>query len=276
MKEHAHDDDDLGLVEDLQRLAAITGRRRALQLLGGVGLLPLLAACTATEGGVQTGIETSPDGGTTTPESCSNVPEETAGPYPGDGSNGANALTMSGIVRSDIRSSFDTMSGTASGIPLTIKLQLVNTKDACAPLEGYAIYLWHCDRDGKYSLYTIATENYLRGVQQTDANGVVTFTSIFPAAYSGRWPHIHFEVYPSLAKANAAGNKLKTSQLALPEAACDAVYATAGYSASISNMKQTSLSNDNVFRDGSSLQMAAVTGNVTDGYMATLVVGVAV
>ena len=34
------------------------------------------------------------------------IPEETAGPYPGDGSNGANVLTESGVVRSDITSSF--------------------------------------------------------------------------------------------------------------------------------------------------------------------------
>lgn len=119
---------------------------------------------------------------------CSTIPEETAGPYPGDGSNGVNALSQSGIVRRDIRGSFGSLSGTAAGIPLTVKLTLVGSTVSCEPLVGYALYLWHCDRDGSYSLYTIANQNYLRGVQETDANGQVTFTTIFPGCYSGRWP----------------------------------------------------------------------------------------
>jgi len=49
-------------------------------------------------------------------------------------------------------------------------------------------------------------------VQEADANGQVTFTTIFPAAYSGRWPHIHFEVYESLAAATSGGKLLTTSQ----------------------------------------------------------------
>src|SRR5205823_4417147 len=69
---------------------------------------------------------------------CSIIPSETAGPYPGDGTNGPNVLTQSGIVRSDIRSSFGS-SGTATqdGTPLTVTLQLVNTNSSCAPLAGY-------------------------------------------------------------------------------------------------------------------------------------------
>ena len=101
--------------------------------------------------------------------------------------------------------------------------------------------MWHCDRDGAYSLYSngVTTENYLRGVQAADSNGVVTFTSIFPACYSGRWPHIHFEVYPSLAKATDQANKIATSQIALPKDACDTVYATDGYSQSVTNLARS-------------------------------------
>ncbi len=98
-------------------------------------------------------------------------------------------------------------------------------------------------------------ENYLRGVQEADADGEVTFTTIFPACYSGRWPHIHFEVYPSLAKATNSANKIATSQIALPEDACNAVYATAGYEQSVQNMSQVSLDSDNVFSDGYDLQL---------------------
>lgn len=212
------------------------------------------------------------DGGSA---ACTAIPEETAGPYPGDGTNGANALVLAGIVRRDIRSSIGDASGTAAGVPLTITLTLVDTD--CAPLADHAVYLWHCDIDGEYSMYTGAAkgENYLRGVQATDADGNVTFESIFPACYSGRWPHIHFEVYPSVEEASDAGNKLRTSQLALPEAACDAVFASAGYETSVKNFAQTSLDSDNVFRDGSDAQVGEVSGSVADGYVVTLMVAVA-
>ena len=126
-----------------------------------------------------------------------------------------------------------------------------------SPLAGAAVYLWHCDREGRYSLYSegVTDENYLRGVQETDDDGLVRFTSIFPACYSGRWPHIHFEVYPSLAKATNSANKIATSQMALPEDTCKAVYAPSGYEQSVQNLSRVSLDSDNVFSDGYDLQM---------------------
>lgn len=210
------------------------------------------------------------------------IPEETGGPYPADGTNSnssgvVNVLTQSGVVRSDIRSSFNGPTGVAAGVPLTIKLQIVNTNGSCASLEGFAVYLWHCDRDGNYSLYSsgVTTQNYLRGVQATDSSGNVSFTTIFPGCYSGRVPHVHFEVYRSLSAATSAANRIKTSQFSFPVATCNEVYATTGYSASVRNMAAISLATDNVFSDGYSLQMTTVTGNATDGYVATLTVGVA-
>ena len=209
------------------------------------------------------------------------IPEETNGPYPADGTNSnssgvVNVLTQSGVVRSDIRSSFGSASGTAAGVPLTIKLQIINANNACAALAGAAVYVWHCDRDGNYSLYSngVTGENYLRGVQETDSSGNVTFTTIYPACYSGRVPHVHFEVYPSLAKATSASSRLKTSQFTFPVATCNEVYATTGYSASVKNLAAISLATDNVFSDGYALQMVTITGNTTDGYVATLTVAV--
>jgi protocatechuate 3,4-dioxygenase beta subunit len=203
------------------------------------------------------------------------VPEETAGPYPGDGSNGPSVLTSSGVVRSDIRSSFAGLSGTAAGVPLTIDLTIVSAA-TCAPLAGRAIYIWHCDREGRYSLYTAGAtnQNYLRGIQETDANGRVSFTSIYPACYAGRWPHIHFEVYPSLASATNQNNKTATSQIALPKTTNDLVYAVAGYEQSIRNAAQVSLASDMVFSDGASLELATITGAVGAGFTASLTVAV--
>jgi protocatechuate 3,4-dioxygenase beta subunit len=176
-------------------------------------------------------------------------------------------------VRSDIRSSFGGSSGTAEGVPLMMKLKILDNAAGNAAYAGAAVYLWHCDRSGKYSMYSsgVTNQNYLRGVQEADSDGYVTFKTIFPAAYDGRWPHIHFEIYKDLATATASGPIKKTTQLALPEDVCRVVYATQGYEQSVRNLASTSLSRDNVFRDDSAAtQLASVTGSVADGYVATL------
>ncbi len=208
---------------------------------------------------------------------CAVIPEETAGPFPGDGSNGPDVLSQSGVVRADIRSSFGAYSGTAAGVPLTIKLAIQDLANGCAPLAKAAVYVWHCDRDGNYSLYSqaAASQNYLRGVQEAGTDGIATFQSIFPACYSGRWPHIHFEVYPNLAAATDDANKIATSQIALPKDTCDAVYATDGYGQSVRNLQQVSLTSDMVFGDdGGVHEIGTVSGSVSSGYTVTLAVPV--
>ena len=145
------------------------------------------------------------------------------------------------------------------------------------PFAGVAVYVWHCDREGRYSLYSegVTDQNYLRGVQVADAAGRVTFTSIFPACYSGRWPHIHFEVYPDQAAITDSTNAIATSQVALPRDTCETVYATSGYEASVSNLARVSLDSDNVFGDdGGAAQLGTVTGSVDSGYTVSLVVAV--
>jgi protocatechuate 3,4-dioxygenase beta subunit len=182
-------------------------------------------------------------------------------------------LKQSGIVRSDIRSSFGTSTTTAKGVPLTVKLKILNNAAGNAAYAGTAVYLWHCNIDGEYSMYSknVTNENYLRGVQEADADGYVTYKTIFPAAYSGRWPHIHFEIYSDLATATSSGPIKKTTQLALPEDVCKVVYATSGYESSVRNLASTSLARDNVFSDDqAATQLASVTGSVNDGYLATL------
>ena len=101
-------------------------------------------------------------------------PRRPAGPFPGDGSNGPNVLTESGVVRSDITKSFGDASGRRRGRPgRRSTLTLLDVAGGGSPLAGAAVYLWHCDRAGRYSLYddAIADENYLRGVQESDADG---------------------------------------------------------------------------------------------------------
>lgn len=267
MTENEIHEHDRGLSHDLPTLF---NRRRALGLFGGAGIVALAACSGANDSTTSTSTSATTSGSTASV--TEEIPEETGGPYPADGSNGINVLTESGIVRSDITKSFGSASGVAAGVPLAIELTVLDVSNGGAPLEGAAVYLWHCDIDGNYSLYSdaIKNENYLRGVQAADKDGKVRFTSIYPAAYMGRWPHIHFEVYPSIDKATTASDKLRTSQLALPEDVSKLVYATSGYEQSVRNLSQTSLSSDNVFSDGYSLQMAKLSGSVDDGYAATL------
>ena len=116
------------------------------------------------------------------------------------------------------------------GVPLTMKITLNNVNNNCGPLSGYAIDIWHYTREGVYSVYTRSSvsDNYLRGVQGTDSSGTATFTTIFPGCYVGRMPHMHIEVYPTVAQATIASNKVKTTQPAFPSDICATVYGSAG------------------------------------------------
>ncbi|WPB57536.1 intradiol ring-cleavage dioxygenase [Xylophilus sp. GOD-11R] len=298
---HEAHDHDLGLRHDLRVLARQSQeRRRMLGLLTGVGGSLWLPGCGGGGGDSGTSVAASSSSTTTTGTTTSTVntttsasattciadPTETAGPYPADGSNRANGsvvnvLVASGIVRSNIRSSFGTSTTTAAGVPLELTVSLVNTNAACAALSGYAIYLWHCNAAGQYSLYDLPAENYLRGVQVSDDLGQATFLSIFPGCYSGRYPHIHFEVYRSGSTATQGSNALLTSQMALPREACTAVYAadSTTYSGSTANLSRVTTANDNVFGDNTAAQIAAQTptlaGGRTTGYTGTIVIGLA-
>lgn len=297
-----HDEHDLGLAHDLAALETrLFQRRRLLGLMGAGGGALLLGACSGgggsgsaaatastttatTTSGTGTTTGTSTGTGASTSSGCVALPTETNGPYPSDGSNTANgvlsnSLIATGVVRSDIRSSFAGLSGTAAGAPVTLTINLQNTNAGCAALADYAIYLWHADADGRYSIYDLPQQNYLRGVQATNSAGQATFTTIFPGCYEGRYPHLHFEVFRSLATATAYANRLLVSQFAMPAAACSAVYATSGYPSSASRFARTSIATDGIFGDNTAAQQAAMTlamsGDPTAGYTASVTVGLA-
>jgi len=291
------EDHDRGLAHDLATIDRMqVGRRRALMWLGTAGSAALLVGCG--ESGESSGDVTLPTptptptpSPTPTPTptpsgTCATVPAtETNGPYPADGTNTApgltsNALTYSGVVRTDIRPSFAGSSTTvAAGVEVQLTVTLVDANNGCAPLVGYAVYVWHCDKDGHYSLYDLPAESYLRGVQVTDANGQVSFTTIFPGCYAGRWPHIHFEVFSSLANATGGRYARLISQFAMPAAQCALVYATSAYASSVNPYRGVSITSDNVFGDNSAAQMAVMTltvsGSVEAGFQASSTIGIA-
>ncbi len=197
------------------------------------------------------------------------IPSETGGPFPADGTNGPNVLTIEDILRRDITSSIGGLSGVAIGVPAEIEMTVIDARTA-APLVGAAVYMWHCTADGRYSLYEIADQNYLRGVQQADSAGRCGFTTIFPGCYRGRWPHCHLEIFTSLDAAAGGDQPLKTTQLALPQAPCEVVYGESAYGRSLSNLSSLSLQRDGVFRDSWESQLATVIGDIDNGYTASL------
>lgn len=234
-------------------------RRRLFLAASGMSAAGLLAACSDDEPEVKVPAGT--------------IPAETAGPFPADGSNGPNILTENDVVRADIRQSIGSAQGSADGVTLEMSFRVLNVSSGSGEgLAGAAVYAWHCDREGRYSMYArgIESENYLRGVQVADSEGRVTFTTIFPGCYPGRWPHIHLEVFPSLEQAKSSSGLLRTTQMAFPESACEQVYSQDGYRDSARHLKDISLSDDGVFGDGHSLQMATVTGKAPQHLSATL------
>jgi len=297
---HDVEDHDRGLAHDLAVIRQQMSRRQALILAGSAGTVGLLAACgSGTSGGTTTTSSTSTTGSTSTTSTsttsgststggtaaCSTGPTAIAGPYPADGTNTApgstsNVLPVNGIIRSNIRSSFIGAANVAPGVPVALTLTLVNTNAACARLANYAIYLWQADRDGLYSLYTRPNESWLRGLQTTDANGQLTFLTNFPPAYDGRYPHMHFEIFSTLAAATSGRSALLTSQFAMPRDIATTVFATTGYGVAQTQLAGVTTGSDLVFRNFSAAQLAVATptftGDATAGYAASATIGVAV
>jgi protocatechuate 3,4-dioxygenase beta subunit len=281
MPQPPHDDHDHapdgGFRMDMARLLT---RRGALGLAGLISLgAGATLALRALPGAAQTA--TAADGSV-----CIGYAAETAGPFPADGTNAragqtVNALAQQGVLREDITRSFAGMEGLAEGVPLDLTITLVDVSGNCAPLAGHAVYLWHCDALGNYSLYSIPEVNYLRGLGVTDAQGRVCFRTIFPGCYDGRWPHMHFEVFTSPDAAVTGSNAVLTSQFALPADASAAIYAAdARYGTSAAKLARLSLGTDMIFRDNTADQVAAQTinlsGNPLSALTGTVTVGIAI
>jgi protocatechuate 3,4-dioxygenase beta subunit len=182
---------------------------------------------------------------------CTVSPSETKGPFP--------IKTPSQLVLENIKSD-------RIGVALLINLTIENQSKDCAPLEGVLVDIWHCDKDGNYSEYggtsmqqtDYTSVHFLRGRQTSDANGEVSFISIFPGWYQGRAPHIHVEVL------SASGSSLLVTQIAFPENIASEVYSSTNYASH--GQADTSNTSDNVFSDSLSDELGTLTGNLTDGY----------
>ena len=109
-------------------------------------------------------------------------------------------ISNSAFYRQDITES-------KSGLPLMLALTIVNVNSGCTPVANATVEVWQCDAAGVYSEYgSGAGQTFLRGLQKSDASGVVTFKTIYPGWYMGRATHIHLEVFVN-------GASVKTTQL---------------------------------------------------------------
>ena len=258
-------DHDLGLQHDL---SAFLNRRRALALVASASAMGALSALG--KGRIFPTAQADAIAQASDRRECLADPAETEGPFPSDGSNDAhgtlsNVLKSSGIVRRDMRTNIGKTAIAAEGQVFDLEITLVDARQACAPLAGHAIYLWHCDALGRYSIYDLPNASYLRAVGVANSVGNATFTTIFPGCYPGRYPQIHFEVYMNLDRATSFKNRLLTSQMAMPAEACRAIYAASRYGASAANFTSVSIERDDVFADSTPRQIAAQTPMVTRG-----------
>lgn len=266
--EHAHGH---GLAGDFPLMHRLATRRSALIAVGGIGAAGVAIASL--------GHGMGPPGRQAPPHEVGGLfadPEETGGPFPADGTNRSdgqtsNALVSGGIVRSDMTRSFIASTAVARGVPLDLELTMLSVDRGGAALAGCAVYAWHCDASGHYSLYgDAAGESWLRAVQVADADGRIGFRTVYPGAYDGRFPHVHLEVHRSLETLKKGSRPLLTTQLAMPVDVSRKVYASkAIYPESMDNLGRTDLKRDMVFGDNSAGEIAQQTPDirVIDGRM---------
>jgi protocatechuate 3,4-dioxygenase beta subunit len=225
------------------------GRREALGMMGAASAAIALG-CGSSPAAPSTTVEAAPATSGSTSAACAVTPAETAGPFP----------SLTHLFRSDIR---DGKPGTL----LNLGIKVVNTNAGCAPVADANVEIWHVDAAGNYSEYgSQTTQNFLRGVQTTDAGGQVSFTTIFPGWYQGRATHIHIEV-------TMAGASRKVTQIAFPESVNNAVYGTGVYAPRGTN--PIANASDGIFADSLSSELVTPTGDPASGYSANVQVAIA-
>jgi protocatechuate 3,4-dioxygenase beta subunit len=216
-------------------------RRRSLVAIGG--FVALLAGAK--------GLAAGPAAGATRKQgaACVLTPELTEGPY----------YIANEALRRDITEG-------KPGARLTLKLRVVEAT-GCKPIRNAAVDIWHADAGGTYSGFGAGAGNrtFLRGIQKTDANGLATFTSIYPGWYPGRTVHIHVKVH-------VGGNVVHTGQLFFDDTLTDAVYRLAPYNSRPN--RDTRNAADGIYQNGGSASLLAVKKTGSRAYTGSIAMGV--
>lgn len=242
--------------DDDAPVGRVLTRRDALVLLGGAGAYLWVAGCGGNAGEAAEVVGS--------PLDCVARPEMTEGPYYVDGD----------LTRADIRA------GTGgdelqAGIPLALALHVSRLGDGgCTPLAGAVVDVWHCNALGVYSgvvdpSFDTTGQTWLRGNQTTDAEGKVSFTTIFPGWYPGRASHIHFKIR-SAAGADRAYEFV--SQLFFPEPLLTSIYTERQPYAEKGDEGRERNASDGIYREGGSQLMLAPTRS-GEGYAASFSIG---
>lgn len=277
---------------DDEQVGRVLSRREAIKLLSMVGFAALVgcgpeeaaevtATNTASSAAQATNPATAvppaaslpttaiPDPTTALAEATANVPLPTCvvrpalteGPY----------FVDERLNRSDIRTD-PTDGSMRDGAPLTLTFNVSQiTADGCTAFPGAIVDIWHCDAQGIYSdvidrSFDTTGQKFLRGYQETDANGQAQFLTIYPGWYNGRTVHIHFKIRSGL---DDAGQEF-TSQLFFDDDYTDQVYQREPYA---STGERTVRNNqEGIFQQsGGQLTLTVTEGN--DGYVANFDIG---
>ena len=178
---------------------------------------------------------------------CVIVPEVTEGPYYFDPA----------LLRADITEG-------RPGLPMTLQMQVVD--QGCTPIADARIDVWHCDADGIYSGYNgYEGQTFMRGTQMSDADGMVTFSTVYPGWYRGRTTHIHFKVFLN-------ETTVLTGQIFFPDEVSERVYATVAPYTTHTN-RDTFNNEDGIAQQAGAASVASVE-QTAEAYTAKLVVGV--
>ena len=200
---------------------------------------------------------------------CSLTAEVTEGPY---------SLTGA-LVREDVREDKE-------GVEVQYTFTVVDEANDCAPLADALVEIWHCDALGEYSGFVgknghTETDDgtFLRGGQMTDSDGQVSLISIWPGHYVSRAVHVHMRVHTDVTLTDdsyTGGSIIHTGQLFFDADINTEVQASSPYSDNTT--KETALADDTIYDDGGAasglLTLTALGDSVSDGYKATLTVGV--
>ena len=188
-------------------------------------------------------------------QSCVETPSETEGPFP--------TKSPTQYSRSDIRK------GDNIGADMLAVIGIVNVNDNCSSLANAIVDIWHCDVDGNYSQYggtqmqqsNYQSENWYRGRQKTDEDGLVRFQTIFPGWYMGRSTHIHVHIY------DESGTSLLVTQIAFQDSLSISVNEDgADYGYTNGTNGYTYNNKDNVFGDGVEKEMSVISGSLEKGF----------
>ena len=269
---------------DDRQIGRILSRREVLALFGAAGAAILVGCGSGATSSTQaTSAPGQAAGGTTAPAPTLSAGAQATAPAVATAAAGSGGASVPACVvrpevtegpyyvdvdllRSDIRS--DTNTGEVkAGTPLVLTFNVSQVSNgSCTPLQGATVEIWHCDALGVYSGvsdpgFNTVGQNWLRGAQVTDANGVATFTTIYPGWYSGRAVHIHFKVHPD-------ETRVFTSQLFFDEALTDQVHAQQPYASK--GRRDTFNNTDNIYQD----TLLLTTTQTDQGYAATFAIGI--